>query len=272
MKKTPVVFSVTSGKGGVGKTNVSVNLAYCLQKRGFNTLLLDADLGLGNVDVLLGIAPKYNLSHLFLEGVEIEKIVYTTEYGFQILPSASGVMDLLNLSSGQKLELIEAMDILEEKIEFLLVDTSAGINDNVIYFNLAVQHRIVVITPDPTSLTDSYALMRVLYMKHGIKRFHVVVNLAKTSLEARNIFQRVYNVCDKFLPEISLNWLGAIPKDPIVPKAVVNQKPFCHLDLNSLPCKSIYNISEKILSWEREKRVDGNIKFFWKKLLFDLPE
>ncbi len=270
MKKVPIVFSVTSGKGGVGKTNVSVNLAYCLQKKGYNTLLLDADLGLGNVDVLLGIAPKYNLSHLFLEGVSIDKIVYTTEYGFKILPSASGVTELLNLSPGQKLELIDAMDALEKEIDFLLVDTSAGINDNVIYFNLAVQHRIVIITPDLTSLTDSYALIRVLYMKYRIKRFHIIVNMAERPKEAKNIFKRIYSVCDKFLPEISLDWLGTIPKDDAVPKAVIDQKPFCYLKPNSLSCKGILKIAEKVLTWEREEKVDGNIKFFWKKLLFDI--
>ncbi len=270
MKKRPVVFSVTSGKGGVGKTNISVNLAYCLQKQGYKTLLLDADLGLGNVDVLLGIAPKFNLSHLFLEGVGIEKIIYPTEYGFKILPSASGVTDLLNLTPGQKLELIEAMDVLEEEVDFLLVDTSAGINDNVIYFNLAVQHRIVIITPDLTSLTDSYALIRVLYMNHGVKRFHLIINMVEKPSEAKAIFKRICSVCDKFLPEISLNWLGAIPKDDVVPKAVINQKPFCYTDPKSLPCKSILSITNKILSWEGEKSIDGNIKFFWKKLLFNI--
>ncbi|HWQ09566.1 MAG TPA: P-loop NTPase, partial [Holophaga sp.] len=135
------MFSVTSGKGGVGKTNISVNLAYCLAQMGRKVVLLDADLGLANVDILLGLAPKMNLFHLFHEGVDLRQILMETPFGFSILPASSGVSDMLALSTGQKLDLLEAMDYLEGQINYLIVDTGAGINDNVIYFNLAARER-----------------------------------------------------------------------------------------------------------------------------------
>jgi flagellar biosynthesis protein FlhG len=141
--KLPLVISVTSGKGGVGKTNISVNLSYCLQKLGNRVLILDADLGLANVDVLLGLTPEHNIFHLLNEGLPLSKILVQTKYGFLILPATSGVTEMLSLSSGQKLELLEAMDYLEDRIDFLIVDTGAGLGDNVIYFNLAVCLRMI---------------------------------------------------------------------------------------------------------------------------------
>jgi len=146
----PLVFSVTSGKGGVGKTNVSVNLALALGMMGNRVVLLDADLGLANVDVLLGLTPKKNLFHLFHEGAGIEDIIFETPYNFSILPAASGVGEMITLTTGQKLDLLEAMDYLEDKVDFLVVDTGAGISENVLYFILAAQERIVLLTPEPT--------------------------------------------------------------------------------------------------------------------------
>lgn len=158
----PIVLTISSGKGGVGKTNVSINLALQLSRQGFKCVIFDADLGLANVDVMLGLTPERNLFHVFHDGVSISDILHPTEYGFSILPAASGVSEMLSLSTGQKLELLEAMDVLENDTDFLIVDTGAGINDNVLYFNLAAQERLLVVTPEPTSLTDAYALIKVL--------------------------------------------------------------------------------------------------------------
>lgn len=267
-KRSPVVLSVTSGKGGVGKTNVSVNLAYCLHKFGYRTILLDADLGLANVDVLLGLAPKLNLFHLFNEGTSLQEILLKTNYGFSILPASSGVSEMLNLDTGQKLELLEAMDYLEDQIDFLVVDTSAGINDNVLYFNLAAQYRILVLTPEPTSLTDAYALIKVLQMKHGIQRFYVVVNFAGSTKEAKQVFAKLHAACDHFLSGVSLDLLGHIPRDDKVRRSVVQQIPFCHQTDNSQASESVKKIAQSIASWETIDQLDGNIKFFWKQILF----
>ena len=171
-QSVPMVFTITSGKGGVGKTNIAVNLAYHLAKRGKRVVVFDADLSLANVDIMLGIAPKYNLFHVLYDGVPLQKVLYPTQYGFSILPAASGIREMMELNNGQKLDLLSEMETISDGVDYLLVDTGAGINDTILYFNMAVQQRLVVLTPDPTSLTDAYALIKVLYIKHKINDFN----------------------------------------------------------------------------------------------------
>ncbi len=264
----PLVLSVTSGKGGVGKTNLSVNLAYCLSRMGRKVVLLDADLGLANVDILLGLTPKMNLFHLFHEGVGLPQVLMETPFGFAILPASSGVSDMLALSTGQKLDLLEAMDYLEGKINYLIVDTGAGINDNVIYFNLAARERLLVLTTEPTSLTDAYALIKVMHLNHDVHRFRVVVNMAGNAKAAKAVFEKLATACDRFLSGISLDFVGFVPADPAVRNAVIRQKPFCHLSPEAPASKKLLEMAQTIDSWEVDAKLDGNIKFFWKKLLF----
>jgi flagellar biosynthesis protein FlhG len=259
---------VTSGKGGVGKTNISVNLACLLARMGKRVVLLDADLGLANVDVLLGMAPEKNLFHLFEEGAELADVLHDTPYGFKILPAASGVTEMLELDTGQKLDLLEAMDSLEDTIDFLIVDTGAGINENVLYFNLAVQERLLVLTPEPTSLTDAYALIKVLKAEHGVQRFRVVVNMAKTPAAAKEVYSKLHNACDHFLSGVSLDLAGVVPLDPAVRKAVINQKPVCIASPDGYAASALAKVAQRVASWKGTAQLDGNIKFFWKKLLF----
>lgn len=264
----PLVFSVTSGKGGVGKTNLAVNLAVSLARAGKRIVLLDADLGLANVDVLLGLTPQKNLFHLFHEGAELWDILFPTPYGFSILPASSGVSDMVSLSTGQKLELLEAVDVLENEVDYLIVDTGAGINDNVLYFNLAAQERVVVMTPEPTSLTDAYALIKVLKLAHGVEHFKVVVNMAPDAKEAKLMFTRLHQACDHFLSGVSLDFAGFILRDPQVRKAVVQQVPFCVHEPSSPAAQAVGQLAQIVQSWDVPESLDGNIKFFWKKLLF----
>jgi len=268
MTTFPLVFSVTSGKGGVGKTNIAVNLALCLVKAGKRTLLLDADLGLANVDVLLGLTPQKNLFHLFYEKVKFADILFSTPYGFSILPASSGMSEMLALNTGQKLELLEAVDDLENVIDCLIVDTGAGISDNVLYFNLASQHRLVVLTPEPTSLTDAYALIKVLKLNHGVEHFKIVVNMASDMRVAKDMFLRLHQACDHFLSGVSLDFVGSIPRDPAMRKAVIDQRPICQTAPDGPACHALQAISKTIQRWDVPESLDGNIKFFWKKLLF----
>lgn len=270
--KLPLVLSVTSGKGGVGKTNISANLAFTLAKRGKRVLLLDADLGLANVDVVLGIAPEYNLFHLFHAGVPLSKIIHPTRYGFSILPASSGASEMLNLSTGQKLELLESMDGLEESLDYLIVDTGAGINDNVVYFNLAAQERMVVLTPEPTSLTDAYAMIKVMNQNHDVRHFKVVVNMAPDKKAALEVYKRLYNATDHFLAGVSLELAGFIPRDPAVRGAVINQRPFCEEAPGGPACKAMQQLADAVQKWDVPHQLDGNIKFFWKQLLFQGQE
>lgn len=264
----PLVLSVTSGKGGVGKTSISVNLAICLARAGKRVVLLDADLGLANVDVLLGLTPQKNLFHLFHEGADIRDILFPTPYGFSILPASSGMSEMLALSTGQKLELLEAVDALEEEVDVLIVDTGAGINDNVLYFNLAAQERIVVLTPEPTSLTDAYALIKVLKKNHGVEHFKILLNMVGEVKLAKDMFTRLHQACDHFLSGVSLDFLGYVPRDTHVRQAVVQQRPMCAAAENCPASRALQGVAVNILSWNVAESLDGNIKFFWKKLLF----
>ena len=268
MNRTPLVISITSGKGGVGKTNMSANLACCLARSGKRVILLDADLGLANIDVVLGLTPEYNLFHLFHEGMSLDKILTDTPYGFKILPASSGASEMISLSTGQKLELLESMDAMENQIDYLLVDTGAGINDNVLYFNLAAQERLVVLTTEPTSLTDAYAVIKVMKQNHGVQHFKILVNMAQDKKSAMDVFKRLYNACDHFLDGVSLELAGFVPRDPAVRKAVIAQRPFCVESPNSPAAKAVEELAKKVQTWEVPVNLDGNIKFFWKKLLF----
>lgn len=268
----PLVFSVTSGKGGVGKTNLAVNLACCLAEFGKRVVLLDADLGLANVDVLLGLTPSRNLFHLFHEGASLDDILCDTPYGFRILPASSGMTDMLSLSTGQKLELLEAVDVLEDEVDYFIVDTGAGINDNVIYFNLASQERLILLTPEPTSLTDAYALIKVLKIRHGVDNFRILVNMAQDMKMAKDIFIRLHMACEHFLSGVSLDLVGVIPQDPAVRASVVKQRPFCcplpDGGVESEAARAVRQVARSIETWDVSTNLDGNIKFFWKKLLF----
>lgn len=267
-KATPLVISVTSGKGGVGKTNLCVSLACELARLGRRVVLLDADLGLANVDVVLGLSPAKNLFHLFQEGARLSEILLPTPYGFSILPAASGVTEMLALNTGQKLELLDALDALDDTTDVLLVDTGAGLGDNVVYFNIAVQERILVLTPEPTSLTDAYALIKVLKADHGVDRFRVLVNMARDRAAARDAFVRLHAAADAFLSGVSLDYLGFLPKDPQVRAAVVEQKPFVRRLPDSPAAKALAEVASKVAALKPPATLDGNIKFFWKKLLF----
>jgi flagellar biosynthesis protein FlhG len=264
----PLVVSVTSGKGGVGKTNLSVNLACCLAGEGRRVILLDADLGLANVDILLGLTPGKNLFHLFHEGASLADVILDTPYGFRILPASSGVSEMLSLSTGQKLTLLEAMDELEAGLDYLIVDTGAGVNDNVIYFNLAAQERIVVLTPEPTSMTDAYALIKVLQQNHGVHEFRILVNLAPDMKAAREVFSRLYKACDHFLAGVALDFAGMVPRDARVRNSVIAQKPFCVQDAGGPASRAVAELAKTIQTWDVPDTLDGNIKFFWKRLLF----
>src|SRR3989337_4164928 len=157
------VISVTSGKGGVGKTNVVVNLAYALTQIGKKVLILDADMGLGNIDVMLGLAPEYNLYHLINGEKSLSEVMTSGPGGMKILPAGSGIQELSELTANQKLNLLAALARIDNSIDVVLIDTAAGISGNVMYFNTAAQDIVVVASPQPTSITDAYALMKILH-------------------------------------------------------------------------------------------------------------
>ncbi len=239
------VLSITSGKGGVGKTNIATNLACALVQEGKKVLVFDADLGLANIDILMGITPKYTIEHVIKGKKRLSDVIIDTPEGIHILPSSSGVEELTNLSLFQKKRLIEEFSLLNDTYDFIIIDTPAGISSNVIYFNLAANEIINVIEPDPTSFTDAYALMKVLSVRYGVEEFNIVVNCVDSEIQAKEIFQKMNMVCERFL-QIRLRYLGHIFKDKKLVQAVRNQRPVITLYPYSKASKCICNLCNTI--------------------------
>jgi len=259
----PRVVCITSGKGGVGKSNLTVNMAYVLAKQGKKVLVLDADLNLANVDVLLGMTPKFNLHHMFTGEKSLQEVMVKGPGGIMILPGSSGIMELANLTETQKLYFLSEMEELNQQLDVMLIDTAAGINENVIYFNLAAQERIVILTPEPTSLTDAYALIKVLSSRHDVKRFSIVVNQSESEQEALAVFRQISLVCDQFLGTLSLDFLGHIPYDKKLVQAVRSQRLVTDLYPDAVASQMFVNIARQFSASKPALTTDGNIKFFW---------
>jgi len=263
---SPQVISISSGKGGVGKTNIVANLALALTRLGKRVLILDADLGLANIDILLGLTPRYTIEHLLTGQQRLQDILVPGPEGMVILPAGSGIPELTDLNEGQKLFLLNEMDQLSQRIDLLLIDTGAGISANVLYFNLAAQESIIIITPEPTSLTDAYALIKVLATRHQKKHFIVLANAVANEQEAKEVFRKISLVADRFLDSVSLDYLGFIPLDEHVLKAVRKQKAVLELFPQSPAGKSFMVLSQRLLDRPFRNRNEGNIQFFWKQV------
>jgi len=260
------VIAVTSGKGGVGKTNVVANLGYALTRLNKKVLLLDADVGLANIDVLLGLTPEYNLKHVLSGERPISEVVISGPGGMRILPASSGVQELTDLNREQKLCLLSELNSLHDETDVLLMDTSAGIPSNVMYFALAAQEILIVVAPEPTSITDAYAMMKVLFLKYSKNHFKLLVNSAKNAREAKEVFNNLSLVAQKFL-NLSIDYWGYIPRDEHVVKAVRQQKTLIELYPDSPASKCFFNLAEKVCKNQPDTSSDGNICFFWSQIL-----
>jgi len=260
------VMAVSRGKGGVGKSNIVINLSVALDRLGLCTLIMDADLGLANIDVLLGLTPKYNMSHVLSGQKRLEEVLVDGPGSVKIMPASSGVQELTRLTDDQKLMFLELLDGLETDIDVLLIDTGAGISDTVLYFNLAAHERIIVVTPEPTSLTDAYALIKVLYSRHGERHFRILVNLAADESMGKFVFAKLSKVADHFLDGLSLDYLGTIPHDTSVTRSVLQQRPLLEA-FPEAPASKAFMYIAKTICRSRPNINQGTIQFFWKRLL-----
>ena len=260
------VISVTSGKGGVGKSNVVSNLAIALSAQGKKVLLIDADLGLGNLDVLLGLSPVYNLNHVLNGDKSVLDILIDGPAGIKIIPAGTGVQELTSLGQHEKLKLLDELDMLEEQFDILIIDTEAGISENVTYFTVAAQEIFVVVTPEPTSITDAYALIKLLATRYSEHHFKVLVNMAKDSEDALEVFRKLANVAGRFL-DISLDYLGCVVKDEKVVDAVKRQKAVTELFPDSEAAQCFNTIAKRVIENKLQSRVKGNIQFFFRRML-----
>ncbi len=260
------VYSVTSGKGGVGKTAVVANTAYALAMMGKRVLILDADLGLANIDVVFGLTPAYNLNHFFAGEQDLLSIMVQGPLGIKILPAGSGVQNFTHLDAQQKMRLLDGLDAMNGDFDFVLIDTEAGISENVTYFNTAAQEILVVTTPDPTAITDAYALMKLLSTRYHERRFNLVVNQIENEEEALDVYRKLTLVANRYL-DISIDYLGSIPEDRQMVDSIRRQRVISELYPNSKISQAFQKLANHLCSEPSQSIPKGNIQFFWKKLL-----
>ena len=258
------VLAVSSGKGGVGKTNIVANLAYVLSKQNQKVLVVDADLGLNNIDILLGLNPKFHIGHVLSGEKNVQDIITEGPAGIHLLPAGGGLQELTQLDDEKKVVLMEELDQVSSAYDFLIFDTGAGISTNVTYFCSAAHEILLVATTEPTSLTDVYALIKTLHTKHAQKYFRVIINSIGSESEARLIFRNLAAVADRFLPDVSVEYLGYILLDPVVTKAVRQQKAFSELYPDSKVTQCINRLVQKIVGEKKSVADEEQSTLFWR--------
>jgi flagellar biosynthesis protein FlhG len=239
------IITISSGKGGVGKTNIVANLGFALCRFGKRVLILDADLGLGNLDVLLGLTPEYNLSHVIRGEKTLSEIVVSGPGRLQILPAASGIQEMTALTLAERYAIFSQLNEFMRDFDIMLIDTAAGISSNVLYFNINADEIIVVAAPEPTSITDAYALMKVLSVRYGSDQFKLVVNSVISEQEADEVYRQISLVADRFL-SIKIEFYGGIALDENVKKGVRQQKVVSELAPLSKASRNFSALARKI--------------------------
>jgi len=264
--KAARVLSVTSGKGGVGKTAVVSNVAVALGKMGKKVLIIDADLGLANIDVVFGLAPRYNLNHFFSGQQSLSSILVDGPKGVQILPAGSGVQQFTHLDASHKIRLLDDLETLPGDYDVVLIDTEAGISENVTYFNQAAQDILVVTTPEPTAITDAYALMKLLSSQYHEKRFNLIVNSVRHSDEALDVYRKLTMVSNRYL-DISIDFMGGIPFDRKMYESVRQQKVMVEMYPGHKVSQAFEKLAGNLVAEGMRSQPKGSLQFFWKRLL-----
>jgi flagellar biosynthesis protein FlhG len=260
------VIAITGGKGGVGKTNISANLGVALAEMGRRVMLLDADMGLANLDVVLGLHAHKNLSHVMRGESTLEEIIVTGPKGMRVVPGASGIQHMAEMSQAENAGLIHAFSEVANDVDVLLIDTAAGISDVVISFSRAAQEQIVVVCDEPASITDAYAIIKLLNRDHGISRFQILANMVKSVQEGRDLYNKMCRVTDQYL-DVMLNYMGSIPYDEQLRKAVKSQKPVVEAYPRSRVAQAFKNLAKKADNWPVPTGVSGDLQFFVERLI-----
>ena len=264
--KAARVLSVTSGKGGVGKTAVVSNVAVALGRMGKKVLIIDADLGLANIDVVFGLAPRYNLNHFFSGQQNLASILVEGPPGVDILPAGSGVQQFTRLEASHKMRFLDELENLPGEYDVVLIDTEAGISENVTYFNQAAQDILVVTTPEPTAITDAYALMKLLSSQYHEKRFNLIVNSVRHSEEALDVYRKLTMVSNRYL-DISIDFMGGIPFDRKMYESVRRQKVMVEMYPGNKVSQAFEKLATTLIADQHRNEPKGSLQFFWKRLL-----
>jgi flagellar biosynthesis protein FlhG len=260
------VVAVTGGKGGVGKTNVSVNLSVALAEMRRRVVLMDADLGLANIDVLLGLNVRHTIADVLDGTHSLRDVMVNGPGGIKVVPATSGVQQLTQLSPHEHASLVYAFSDIGDQLDVLVVDTAAGISDMVVNFVKASQEVIVVVCDEPSSITDAYALMKLLNKEHNIYRFKVIANMTRSQQEGRILFEKLSGVCERFL-DAALQYLGHIPFDEQVRKCVQSRRSFVEMAPRSKAAVAVRELAQKIDAWPVQSGPRGHLEFFIERLL-----
>lgn len=258
MKRTRTI-AVTSGKGGVGKTSIVLNLAITLARQGKRVLIMDCDLGLSNVDILLGINPRHNLLHAMRGEKALHDVLIQGPEGVTLLPAPFGNQEITSLTTEEQLNLLAALESLEDSFDYILLDTGAGISSNVIFFNVAAHHVIVAMTPEPTSVTDAYALIKVMNQRHDEQQFHLLVNRVRSDTEGAKYFRKLTQVTQNFL-DASIHYLGCVHRDVNIGRGTMACKPAVALFPESKVATRFEELADRLNQLPVE-RTKGNIQF-----------
>jgi flagellar biosynthesis protein FlhG len=245
---------------------VSVNLATALASTGKRVMLLDGDLGLANVDVFLGLSPRHTMAHVLSGERSLDEIILESAQGVQVVPGASGVADLANLSAAGHLNLVQAFSTLSTRVDAMIVDTSAGISHSVMQFSQAAQHVLLVVCDEPASMTDAYALVKVLSRTHNVNRFRVLANMVRAPGEGEILFDKLQRVTSKFL-DATLEYVGEIPEDPYLRRAIREQRPVIAAFPSSPATRAFKKLALKADKWPVPDGPRGNLEFFVERLV-----
>lgn len=259
-------ISITSGKGGVGKTTLVANLALSLAQRGKKVLILDGDLGMANVDILFGVKTNGNIHDIISGQREMKDILLEVSKDVFLVPGGSGVVEFNHMNHFERRAMVEAVSALPLGFDYLLIDTAPGIAENVLFLNSAAQTVSVVITPDPASFADAYALIKVLHRQYKVNRFSIICNQVRDEDEGLGLYKRFNDVVNKFL-YIGLDYWGSIPNDVVLKKAIQMQRLIVRQDAMAESSKAIRRISEQIEKSSRQLETGGGMQMFWDQVV-----
>ena len=260
------VIAVTGGKGGVGKTTVSTNLALSIAARGREVMLVDADFGLANVDVVLGLHTRFHLGHVLSGDCTLEDAIVTGPRGLQVVPGSSGIMRMANLTPAENAGLIRAFSDLYHRIDVMVIDTAAGLQESVVTFTRAAHHVLIVVCDEPASITDAYALIKVLSKDHGVDRFQILASQTRRAGEGLQLFNKISRVCDRFLT-VTLEFAGSVPFDDYLRRAVQQQTAVVEAFPSSLSADAFKNLAVKADRWSVPQGARGHLEFFVERLV-----
>ncbi len=264
------VIAVTGGKGGVGKSNVAINLGTALCQLGRGVMVLDADLGLANVDVLLGLRARFNLEHVIEGECALEDVVVTSSSGLHVVPASSGNLSMATLDRAGQAGLIHAFSELFETLDVLLIDTAAGLNESVMTFSEAAQRVVVVVCDEPASLTDAYGLIKVLNRRQPDSRIEVITNMTQNVAHGRALYEKLARVGHRFLG-VSPGYLGNIPYDEHLRRAVQRQETVIEAYPGSSSARAFKKLALVADKWQATREARGGLEFFVERLVGTRP-